>query len=270
MDYKEDSCLCNWMQILRREIGNLPLNRVLIPGAHDSNTYSIPKVKALSVFARCQDKSLYTQLCNGIRFFDIRVGDFASTELKEVIKRERDTIRKIYNIGDSIVSGWDNSQSTVSKKDKLSNLNLFGSKSKNLFETHKKQMNKQKIVKKLELSFLDAKKQSNVNWNMQLSEMVEDFSKNDDMESKANDNCNLTDRSRMSLWDDFQNKSMFNLNNSRNNKEKYLKPGKLNKNKHNFLLINKSPENDFKNAFTNRRRNKKTVHISKSVRIKSI
>ena len=138
MDYIEDSCLCNWMQILRPDIGNLPLNRIIIPGAHDSNTYSIPKVKALSAFARCQGKSLYSQLCSGIRFFDIRVGDFASTELKEVIKREREAMRKDNSIKYSKKSGLNNSISTTGKKEKLSSLNIFNLKPKDKLENQKK------------------------------------------------------------------------------------------------------------------------------------
>jgi succinate dehydrogenase flavin-adding protein (antitoxin of CptAB toxin-antitoxin module) len=276
MDYKEETCLCNWMQILRNEIGNVPLNRILIPGAHDSNTYSIQKVKALSAFARCQGNSLYSQLCSGIRFFDIRVGDFASAELKEVINKEREVLRKIHNKEDSAIkSGIANSHSTLSKKEKLSTINLFTTKNKKLFENRKILKNKQKIkiIQKIKKTLLEkpkSKAQNNsVDWGKSLSEMVEDYSQKNEEQSSKNsfELDNNIDRSRISLWDDYQNKSIFGLTNLKNQKDKAIKPTKYNKNKNNFLLINKSPNIDL--TFANRRRQKKTVHISKSARILS-
>ena len=196
MEYKENSCLCNWMEVLREDIGNLPLNKVLIPGAHDSNTYTIPKVKALSPFARCQTSSLYSQLCSGVRFFDLRVGDFASSELKQVVDKEMKDLSAPNLLRPPTVT----SRSTLSQKDKLSTLSQFNKSSKKgkgkmLFKDKlkvaKKFEDKLKVTKKFDSSFASKTKgsKSNIDWNLQLNEMVDSFSNmTEDVDLSMEDN----------------------------------------------------------------------------------
>jgi hypothetical protein len=90
-----------WMEDLASKIGQRPLRRVVMPGTHDSGTYSIPhdgesgfapdliadpnwagvasyfgQKYVLPVFAkwsRVQNKDITEQLCGGVRYFDLRV-----------------------------------------------------------------------------------------------------------------------------------------------------------------------------------------------------
>lgn len=281
MEYKEKTCLCNWMQMLRPQIGNVPLNRVLIPGAHDSNTYSIPKVKALSVFARCQEKSIYSQLCIGIRFFDLRVGDFASSELKEVIRKEMTQLENAQqkqkvrpSPQQSITSGKESPLKAGFRQ--MATLPAQTQEAPPVIKhsitvkppIHFKQ--KMKIAKKFEKSFLVKSKQSKpkVDWNLNLSKMVDDYSH---LTDTANESVALgKDRSRLGLWDDFQSQSIASIKTAQaQDKQLLAKPTKFSQLKNNFLLINKSSKKISKNIFANRRRPKKGKHVSKSVRIKS-
>lgn len=269
MEYKEKACLCNWMQMLRPQIGNVPLNRVLIPGAHDSNTYSIPKVKALSVFARCQEKSLYSQMCIGVRFFDLRVGDFASAELREVIRKEMTQLESAQFRANA-------EPSTRPPVDSLKSAPMgLAVPQKPCVQLQQKM----KIAKKFEKSLLTQprlakpKPKPKVDWSMNLSRLVDDYSQMTDKADTGNEDAwtessaQGKDRSRLGHWDDLQNQSMSSITLTRpHEKHQPSKPTKFGAGKNNFLVIDKSREQQW---LPGRRRPKKTVHVSKSVRAKS-
>lgn len=89
--------LADWMRDLNAVIGNRPINRVIMPGSHDSGSYNLgneipPKedipygLNVLSKWginivndivirpwAKTQSLSIYDQLMNGTRAFDLRV-----------------------------------------------------------------------------------------------------------------------------------------------------------------------------------------------------
>jgi len=64
----------NWMSLLSQKIKQKRLRELLIPGAHDANTYTIPTTRVGSEFARCQNISTEDQAKLGVRFFDLRYG----------------------------------------------------------------------------------------------------------------------------------------------------------------------------------------------------
>ncbi len=87
----------NWMTALKKELYNRPLNEIYIPGSHDSATYALEnsfakgqdydqKLNLLKVvgvgfivtkiaknWAMAQDRTIYQQLNDGIRYLDLRV-----------------------------------------------------------------------------------------------------------------------------------------------------------------------------------------------------
>ncbi len=87
----------NWMTVLAKDIANKPLNQLFIPGSHDSATYALEhefgkgqgfsdKINALKLvgvgfavttiaknWAMAQDRTIYEQLNDGIRYLDLRV-----------------------------------------------------------------------------------------------------------------------------------------------------------------------------------------------------
>lgn len=87
----------NWMTALANDIANKPLNQLFIPGSHDSATYALEstfgkgqdfsdKINALKItgvgfvvtsiaknWAMAQDRTIYEQLNDGIRYLDLRV-----------------------------------------------------------------------------------------------------------------------------------------------------------------------------------------------------
>lgn len=75
--------MCNWMESIKKEISQLTLSQMVIPGTHDSATFNMRYqvlskdfFKALPGFyARCQFNSanFRKQLEDGIRYFDLRV-----------------------------------------------------------------------------------------------------------------------------------------------------------------------------------------------------
>ena len=62
-----DDPVANWMSYIP---GSTNYRELTIPGTHDTGTY-----KASPGFSRCQNFDVYTQLCCGIRFLDIRLND---------------------------------------------------------------------------------------------------------------------------------------------------------------------------------------------------
>ena len=71
----------SWMgDLVRSEIANgkttnkATLKHLIIPGSHNSASYSIPESKLCSAIGICQNLTIKEQLLSGIRFLDIRVG----------------------------------------------------------------------------------------------------------------------------------------------------------------------------------------------------
>lgn len=64
--------MCRWMELLYPQISSKRLSDILIPGTHNSNTYTVKGL--LKPFARNQKFDIYTQLSLGIRFLDLRYG----------------------------------------------------------------------------------------------------------------------------------------------------------------------------------------------------
>ena len=78
-----------WMNDLNEFIGDVPFNRILLPGTHDSGTYAINHQSPLSKhkaswfsnllpgyaagWAKAQDYSILRQLNMGVRYLDIRI-----------------------------------------------------------------------------------------------------------------------------------------------------------------------------------------------------
>ena len=58
--------MMSWMKNLN---GGLPITEVNIPGSHDSCSFNA----GLGFISNCQNKTIYEQLCSGIRFLDVRV-----------------------------------------------------------------------------------------------------------------------------------------------------------------------------------------------------
>ncbi|EFJ19969.1 hypothetical protein SELMODRAFT_233224 [Selaginella moellendorffii] len=69
-DYRSDNHK-EWMSTL--ELGRIKVRDVLWPGTHDSATDKIGIYGVSRPFAQCQSLSIYKQLCQGVRVFDIRV-----------------------------------------------------------------------------------------------------------------------------------------------------------------------------------------------------
>ena len=56
------------------------LKRLIIPGSHDSASYSIPKSVPFSAIGRTQNLTIREQLLSGIRFFDLRIASGRNCE----------------------------------------------------------------------------------------------------------------------------------------------------------------------------------------------
>ena len=73
-----------WMRESWDCIGDVPLRRVVLPGAHDAGAYDVYQGEAsenlVTKYAVTQDESLGAQLFYGIRYLDIRVSYSASDE----------------------------------------------------------------------------------------------------------------------------------------------------------------------------------------------
>lgn len=189
MELPNPNCQCQWMGNLEKEIRSRKLKNLIIPGAHDSNTYSISKLKTLAPFARCQSKSLFDQLCLGVRFFDIRVGHFLSSETKKIVIQdisENDSVlksNKSFNAPKKLdtnlrstkqntgISGRNHNQSDWSVLTKNSTNSKF-LKSKNVFELEESE--KRKIALRFKGSIFDQKIQpkSKINWGLDLKSVL--------------------------------------------------------------------------------------------------
>ncbi|KAG4082823.1 PLC-like phosphodiesterase [Neocallimastix lanati (nom. inval.)] len=87
INVKADNNDRKWMSLLPED---LKLNKLNIPGTHDSGTFRV--TTAVSAFAQTQNLSIKEQLENGIRYLDLRLSD-----------DEESSDRNIYNSHDSIV-----------------------------------------------------------------------------------------------------------------------------------------------------------------------
>jgi len=81
----------NWMGILYKDHSNILLSDIIIPGTHDSATYTINKKspfpsdapkffkaakKTVAKMSKTQNKDIYTQLLRGNRYLDLRITDY--------------------------------------------------------------------------------------------------------------------------------------------------------------------------------------------------
>ncbi|CAH1183234.1 unnamed protein product [Phaedon cochleariae] len=72
----DSTCLAiqpTWMSDNSVSLGNLRLGSILIPGTHNSGSYS-GIVSFLENYILNQDRSIWTQLVSGIRYLDFRIG----------------------------------------------------------------------------------------------------------------------------------------------------------------------------------------------------
>lgn len=72
-----------WMNDIREVIGNLKINDLLIPGTHDSGSYRRRQSNQENIFVKysiTQDDNVYTQLLNGIRYLDLRIGYYRDSD----------------------------------------------------------------------------------------------------------------------------------------------------------------------------------------------
>ncbi len=65
--------LDSWMGDLAPQLRSRKLSEIVIPGSHDTTTYSVDHPLAFLAYAQTQDKDLTDQLNGGIRQFDVRV-----------------------------------------------------------------------------------------------------------------------------------------------------------------------------------------------------
>lgn len=63
----------SWMGDLAPRLASRKLNEIVIPGSHDTTTYSVDHPEAFVRYAETQDESITDQLNGGIRQFDVRV-----------------------------------------------------------------------------------------------------------------------------------------------------------------------------------------------------
>jgi hypothetical protein len=66
--------LADWMKHLLSNCPTLKLRDLVIPGTHDSGSYSIPATTLFSAVGRTQNESVLEQLQRGARYLDVRVG----------------------------------------------------------------------------------------------------------------------------------------------------------------------------------------------------
>lgn len=70
---KIDSKNPTWMKELAEKNPDIKVRELILPGTHDTGTYSISKFKCCSNIAITQTQSVYEQLCSGVRYIDIRL-----------------------------------------------------------------------------------------------------------------------------------------------------------------------------------------------------
>ena len=70
----------DWMEQLRKAKPSLKLRDIIMPGTHDSATYTFPKTKLFSAVGLTQNVDIYNQLSRGMRYLDVRVASSPSGE----------------------------------------------------------------------------------------------------------------------------------------------------------------------------------------------
>jgi len=68
----------DWMSNLVQSVPKVALGDIVIPGTHDSASYSIPAYKFYSAVGRTQNVSVLEQLHRGTRFLDLRIAGSAN------------------------------------------------------------------------------------------------------------------------------------------------------------------------------------------------
>lgn len=68
----------DWMSNLVQSVPDIALGDIVVPGTHDSASYSIPAWNAFSAVGRTQNVSVLEQLHRGTRFLDIRIAEAAN------------------------------------------------------------------------------------------------------------------------------------------------------------------------------------------------
>jgi len=68
----------DWMSTLLLSVPDVTLGDIVIPGTHDSASYSIPAYKFYSAVGRTQNVSVLEQLHRGTRFLDLRIAGSAN------------------------------------------------------------------------------------------------------------------------------------------------------------------------------------------------
>lgn len=67
-----------WMSVLMKQLGNIPLRHLVLPGAHDAGTYVPYGSEGDDNFMKdtaTQDESVYRQLVYGNRYIDLKIGN---------------------------------------------------------------------------------------------------------------------------------------------------------------------------------------------------
>lgn len=70
----------DWMEELRKANPSIKLRDIIMPGTHDSATYTFPKTKLFSAAGLTQNVDIYEQLSRGMRYLDVRVASSPSGE----------------------------------------------------------------------------------------------------------------------------------------------------------------------------------------------
>mmetsp|Transcript_17864 Transcript_17864/g.49476 ORF Transcript_17864/g.49476 Transcript_17864/m.49476 type:complete len:487 (+) Transcript_17864:223-1683(+) len=68
----------DWMNNLIQSVPDMNLGNIILPGTHDSASYSIPSYKFFSAVARTQNVSVLEQLHRGTRYLDLRIAGSAN------------------------------------------------------------------------------------------------------------------------------------------------------------------------------------------------
>ena len=68
----------DWMSNLVQSVPDIALGDIVIPGTHDSASYSIPAYKAFSAVGRTQNVSVLEQLHRGTRYLDLRIAGYGN------------------------------------------------------------------------------------------------------------------------------------------------------------------------------------------------
>jgi len=76
----------NWMRDMKQALSPRKFRQIFIPGTHDSASFKYnfhpSKDNIVSKYSLTQDGDITTQLLHGIRYLDLRVGYYRSSEIK--------------------------------------------------------------------------------------------------------------------------------------------------------------------------------------------